>query len=64
MRDCKSLSWMGEWDRKTCPELTNCYHKACLAMTNSDYEGGVFLFHPYKNNGSYFLLSTKYLILY
>ena len=36
-------------------------------MTNGDHEGQIFLSHPHHahtNNGFFFLLTTKYLILY
>ena len=33
-------------------------------MTNGDHEGRIFLSHPHGNNGLFFLLTTKYLILY
>ena len=33
-------------------------------MTNSDCEGQIFLSHPHTNNGIFFLLTTKYHILY
>ena len=33
-------------------------------MTNGDREGRIFLSHPHTNNGFFFLLTTKYLILY
>ena len=33
-------------------------------MTYGDQEGLIFLSHPHTNNGAFFLLSTKYHILY
>ena len=33
-------------------------------MTNGDREGQIFLSHPHTNNGLFFLLTTKYRILY
>ena len=33
-------------------------------MTNGDPEGRIFLSHPHANNGSFFLLTTWYHILY
>ena len=34
-------------------------------MTNGDRKGGIFfLSHPHINNGFFFLLTTKYCILY
>ena len=33
-------------------------------MTNGDHEGPIFLSHPYNYKGFFFLLTTKYLILY
>ena len=33
-------------------------------MTNGDREGRIFLSHPHTNNGFFFLLTTKYRILY
>ena len=32
-------------------------------MTNGDPEGRIFLSHPHTNNGFFFLLAIKYLIL-
>ena len=36
----------------------------CWVMTHSDRERRMFLSHPHMNNGFFFLLTTKYLILY
>ena len=33
-------------------------------MTNGDHQGRIFLSHPHTNNRFFFLLTTKYLILY
>ena len=33
-------------------------------MTISDHEGRIFLSHPNTHDGYFFLLTTKYLILY
>ena len=33
-------------------------------MANGDSEGRIFLSHPHTNHGLFFLLTTKYLILY
>ena len=44
--------------------ITDWHHKACRVMTNGDREGGIFLSNPHTNNGFFFLLTTKYLILY
>ena len=33
-------------------------------MTNGDHEGRIFLSHPHMNNEFFFLLTTKYPILY
>ena len=33
-------------------------------MTSGDHEGRISLSHPHTNNGFFFLLTTKYLILY
>ena len=33
-------------------------------LTNGDHEGRIFLSHPHTNNGLFFFLNTKYLILY
>ena len=38
--------------------------EACRVMTNGDHEGCIFLSHPHRKNGFFFLLTTKYLILY
>ena len=32
-------------------------------MTNGDYKGHIFISHPHMNNGFFFLLTIKYLIL-
>ena len=39
--------------------ITNLHHEACRVMSNGDREGQIFLYHPF-----FFLLTTKYLILY
>ena len=49
---------------KSVPRVTNWHHEACPVMTNSDCDGQNFLSHPHTNNGFFFLLTTKYLILY
>ena len=36
------------------------HHEACQVMTNCDPEGQIFLFHPYMNNGSFFLLTIAF----
>ena len=33
-------------------------------MTIGDREGRIFLSHPHTHDGNFFLLTTKYLILY
>ena len=49
---------------KSVPRITDWHHKACRVMSNCDPEGQIFLSHPHMNNGFFFLLTTKYLILY
>ena len=49
---------------KSVPRITNWHHEACRVMTNGDREGLIFLSHPHTNNGFFFLLTAKYLILY
>ena len=48
---------------KSVPRITDWHHEACRVMTNSDCEERIFLSHPHPNNGFFFLLTTKYLIL-
>ena len=52
------------WYRKIRPKDHRWHHEARLVMTNSDHEGRIFLSHPQMNNGLFFLLITKYRILY
>ena len=49
---------------KSVPRITAWHHKPCRVMTKGDRVGLIFLFHPQMNNGLFFLLTTKYLILY
>ena len=49
---------------KSVPKITDWHHEACRVMKNGDREGRIFLSHPHMNNGFFFLLTTKYLILY
>ena len=49
---------------KSVPRITGWHHEACRVMTNGDHEGRLFLSHPHTNNGFFFLLTTKYLIVY
>ena len=44
---------------KSDPMITDC-----LVMPNGDRERKIFLSHSHTNNGLFFLLATKYLILY
>ena len=46
------------------PRITDWHHEACRVMTNGDHEGWIFLSYPHTNNDFFFLLNTKYLILY
>ena len=46
------------------PRITVWHHEACRVMTNGDREEQIFLSYPHPNNGFFFLLTTKYLILY
>ena len=49
---------------KSVPRITDWHHEACRVMTIGDREGRIFLSNPYTNDGYFFLLTTKYLILY
>ena len=49
---------------KSVPGITDWYHEAFRVMTNGDGEGRIFLSHSHMKNGFFFLLTTKYLILY
>ena len=49
---------------KSVPRITKWHHEACRVMINCDHEGQIFLSHTHTNNGFFFLLNTKYLILY
>ena len=53
------------WKKISVPKITNCHHQACwVIMTNGDHKGRIFLSHPHRNIGFFFLHTTKYLILY
>ena len=49
---------------KSVPRIADWHREAWRVMTNGDPEGRIFLSHPHTNNGFFFLLTTKYLILY
>ena len=49
---------------KFVPRITDWHLVACQVVTNGDPEGQIFLFHLHTNNVFFFLLTTKYLILY
>ena len=49
---------------KSVPRVTVWHHEACRVMTKGDPEGRIFLSHPHTNNGFFFLLTTRYHILY
>ena len=49
---------------KSVPRITDWHHEACRVLTISDREGRIFLSHPYTHDGYFFLLTTKYLIIY
>ena len=49
---------------KSILRITDWHHEAWRVMKNSDHEGQIFLSNPHTNNGFFFLLTTKYLILY
>ena len=49
---------------KSVLRITDWHHTACRVMTNGDRQGQVFPSHPHTINGFFFLLTTKYLILY
>ena len=48
--------------KKSVSRITDWHHKACRVMTKGDHEGGIFLSHPHRYNGFFFLLTTKYCI--
>ena len=48
---------------KSVLRITDWHIEACGVMTNGDRKGHIFLFNPQTNNGFFFLLITKYLIL-
>ena len=65
LRD-KSISIYHECEggiEKSVPRFTDWHHEACRVMTIGDCEGQTFLSHPHTNNGFFFLLTNKYLIL-
>ena len=43
---------------KSVPRITDWYDEACHLMTTGDREGPIFLSHPHKNNGFFFLLTS------
>ena len=47
---------------KSVPRITDWHHDACRVMTNGDPDGRMFLSHAHRNNGFFFLVTTKYLI--
>ena len=49
---------------KFVPRITDWHHEACRVMTNDGLEGRNFLSHPHTNNRFFFLLTTRYLILF
>ena len=50
---------------KSAPRITHWHHETCLVMTNGDYKGRIFLSQPHTFIfGFFFLLTTKYHILY
>ena len=49
---------------KSVPRITDWHHEACRVMTLGDREGRIFLSNPHTDNGFFFLLTTKYIILY
>ena len=49
---------------KSITRITNWHHDAWGVMPNCDGEEWNFLSHPQTNNGLFFLLTTKYRILY
>ena len=49
---------------KSVMRITDWHQEACQVMTKGDCKGLIFLSHPHTNNGFFFLLTTKYLILY
>ena len=49
---------------KSVLRITDWHHEACRVMKNCDPERWIFLSHPHMNNELFFLLTSKYLILY
>ena len=49
---------------KSVPRITDWHLEACRVMTSGDHKGHIFLSHPHTNNEFFFLLTTKYRILY
>ena len=52
------------WIEKSVPRITDWHHEACRVMIIGDCEGRILLSHPHTHDGYFFLLATKYLILY
>ena len=46
------------------PRMTIWHHKACLVMTNGDPKGWTFLSYSHQNNGVFFLLTSRFHILF
>ena len=67
-RDCKNnirIHYESEGGiEKYVSRITDWHHEASRMMTNADCERWIFLSHPHMNNGFFFLLTTKYCILY
>ena len=49
---------------KSVQRITDWHHEACLVITIGDREGQIFLCLPHMNSGLFFLLTTKFRILY
>ena len=49
---------------KSVPRIAVWHHEACRVMTNGDLEGPIFLSHPHRNNGFFFLLTTVFLFIH
>ena len=63
----KTIRIYHDWEdgiEKSVPRITDWHHEACWVMTNGDHKGRIFQSHAHTNNGFFFLLTTKYLILY
>ena len=49
---------------KSVPRIAVWHHEACRVMTNGDPQGRIFLFYSHPNNELFFLLTTRFHILF